>query len=169
MIRRFVKKLSDEPISHIVLFMAGLLVGVLLTYERDDPPAHRYTYYLPDAVAGKPYQVEVEVAGVWQGYVPLKFEANRYLDIESLSPDRIRLSHLGQFHEDEKAYGIWLIGGGGQGGGSSYVRHEYGFYVAVRDGDEGVINECLTVVDHQRAGAVYYQKDDKRPCVSSLP
>lgn len=164
MIRRFVKKLSDEPVSCIVLFMAGLLLGVLLTYERDDPPAHRYTYYLPDAVAGKPYQVEVEVAGVWKGYRFLQMEANRYLDIKQLSPDRIRLSHLGQFHEDEKAYGIWLIGGGSEGGGSSYVSHEYAFYVAVRDGDEGVINDCVTVVNRQLDDAVYYQKDDKRPC-----
>lgn len=163
MIRRFLKRLSDEPISCIVLFMAGLLLGVLLTHERDDPPAHRYTYYLPDAVVGKPYQVEVEVAGVWRDWF-LRMQANRYLNIESLSPTRIRLSHLGQFHEDEKAYGIWLIGGGGKGGGSSYVRHEYGFYVAVRETDEGVINDCLTVVDHQSANAVYYQRDDKRPC-----
>lgn len=163
MIRQFLKRLSDEPIICIVLFMAGLLLGVVLTYERDDP-VHRYTYYLPDAVAGKPYQVEVEVAGVWKGYRFLQMEANRYLDIKQLSPDRIQLSHLGQFHEDEKAYGIWLIGGGGEGGGSSYVSHEYGFYVAVRETDEGVINDCLTVVDHQSAHAVYYQKDDKRPC-----
>lgn len=162
----FLKRLADDPIGYGVLFMAGLMLGVLLTYKNDDEPIHYYTYYLPDAVAGQPYEVEVELAGVWRDWF-LKVEANRYLDIERLSPTRIRLSHDGNFHDDETAYGIWVIGTGGHGGGRSHVRHEYHFYVAVRDVGEPVVNDCLTVVDAWRDGAVHYEPDDKRACTLS--
>lgn len=162
-VKNFFRKILHDPVGYGFMLMMGFFVGVVIHYQGDEQPIHTYAYYLPDAVVGQPYQVDVKIAGVWRDWW-LDAQSNRYLDIEQLSPSHIRLSHSGQFHDDEKAYGITMVGGGGAGGGSSYVRHEYSFHVWVRDDDKDVINDCVTVVDTQSPNAVYYDGNAKRPC-----